>query len=237
MKQRPKTCNKRKRNNKVQQLEFGFVNRGGRRPGAGRKPKGERAGVPHRVRERMRKDHPMHVTARVLRGLPSLRRSRVYRVLRACFLKGCNRKGFRLVHFSVQSNHLHLLCEAENQERMVRGLQGLFVRIAKALNKLWIRKGSVFADRYHNHVLRTPREVRNAFAYILNNARKHRCVLDGVLDQFASGWWFDGWRERLNLMGVEPGPVPITPAENWLTTTGWRRHHPLISVAEVPGGR
>ncbi len=234
MKRRSRTS-ARRRENRLQQLEFGFVNLGGRRPGAGRKPKGERAGVPHRVRDRMRRNHPMHVTARLLRGLPSLRRSRVYRVLRSCFLKGCDRKGFRLVHFSVQSNYLHLLCEAESQERMVRGLQGLFVRIAKALNRLWSRRGSVFADRYHDHVLRTPLEVRNALSYILNNARRHRCVLDGLLDQFASGWWFDGWREDLRFAGMEPGPVPITPAKNWLVTKGWRQYHGRIPVAEVPG--
>ena len=227
----------KRRKNKMQQLEFGFVNRGGRRLGAGRKPKGEQAGVPHRVRARMKKEHPMHVTARLQRGLPGLRRSRVFRVLRSCFLKGCDRKGFRLVHFSVQSNHLHLLCEAVNQERMVRGLQGLFVRIAKALNKLWFRKGSVFADRYHDHVLRTPREVRSALAYVINNARKHRCAMAGLPDEFASGWWFDGWRERLSLTGLEPGPAPVTPARNWLVTTGWRKHHPPISVDEIPGER
>ena len=34
------------------------------------------------------------------------------------------------------NNHIHLLCEATDRRALSRGLQGLFVRIAKALNNL-----------------------------------------------------------------------------------------------------
>ena len=210
---------------------------GGRRKGAGRPPNGEAAGVSHGGRARLAARHPMHVTARLVRGLPSLRRARTFRVLRRCFLRGCDRRGFRLVHFSVQSNHLHLICEAVSQERMIRGLQGLFVRVAKALNKLWARRGSVFADRYHDHILRTPTEVRNALLYVLNNARKHGCAIAGVLDAFASGWWFDGWAEEISIRGLEDEPPPVCRPRTWLLRTGWRRGRrgAAIPVAAVPG--
>jgi hypothetical protein len=35
------------------------------------------------------------------------------------------------------------------------------------------RSGSVFADRYHAHVLRTPAEVRNAVRYAVGNFGSH----------------------------------------------------------------
>ncbi|MEL7305169.1 MAG: transposase, partial [Myxococcota bacterium] len=75
---------------------------------------------------------------------------------------------------SVQGNHLHLVVEASNNEALSRGMQGLNIRLAKRVNRLFGRRGRLFSDRYHAHVLRTPREVQNAVRYLLNNGRKHR---------------------------------------------------------------
>ena len=83
----------------------------------------------------------------------------------------------RVIEFSVMSNHLHLLCEGKDRDVLARGLQGLFTRIARAVNRALGRSGRVFTDRYHDRVLKTPREVRNALAYVLNNARKHAAEL------------------------------------------------------------
>ena len=131
---------------------------------------------------------------------------------------------FRLVHYSVQNDHLHLICEAKNRLSLSRGLQGLCTSIAMRLNRLWVRRGRVFADRYHDHVLRTPREVRNALHYLLHNARKHlRSFRSSGPDPFSSGPWFDGWRACDPL----PSPIamgPIALARTWLLGTGWRRH-------------
>ena len=61
-------------------------------------------------------------------------------------------------------------------------------------NRLWKRLGKVFDDRFYDRVLRTPREVRNALAYVLDNARRHGVVIGpGEPDPFSSGRWFDGW--------------------------------------------
>ncbi|MCB9888499.1 MAG: hypothetical protein H6836_02895 [Planctomycetes bacterium] len=106
------------------------------------------------------------MTTRLVRGLPSLRSQGVYAVLRAAFAMGCDRDGFRPVRYSVQGNHLRLIVEASDRTCLSRGLQGLMVRIARTLNRLWRRAGKVFADRYHDHMLRTPREVRHALAYV-----------------------------------------------------------------------
>ncbi len=137
------------------------------------------------------------------------------------------------VNYSIQSNHLHLLVEARNRGALTRGVQGLMVRIAKGLNRLWSRRGKVFSDRYHDRILRSPRQVRNALVYVLQNAKKHGRKLKGLIDAFSSARWFDGWRERLHFTGPEPSPAPIAAARTWLLDQGWRKHG-LISASEAP---
>jgi len=212
-----------------------FLRRGGKRPGAGRKPKGEKAGVSHGNRAALSSRHPVHVTLKLERGLPRLRNKAAYRVLRAAFVGANARDGFRLCEYSVQGNHVHLIVEAKDRTALSRGMQGLGVRIAGGLNRLWERTGHVFADRYHDRILRTPREVRNALAYVLNNARRHRLGLKWAIDLFASGLWFDGWKEAGVGRTVKgPEERPTVQARSWLLNVGWRRHG-LIRVAEVPG--
>ena len=188
-----------KRKKKAVQTEFEWRSHGGAREGAGRKPAGARAGVSHRQRCAVARSYPVHVTVRLKDGLPRLRDRKTDRVLRDAFAKGCERFGFRLIEYSVQDNHMHFITEANGRPSLARGMQGLMIRIAKALNKLWQRRGTVFADRYHDHVLKTPREVRNALAYVLHNARKHGRRIK-LLDRFTSGFWFRGWRQQ-----VDPG--------------------------------
>jgi hypothetical protein len=134
-----------------------------------------------------------------------------------------------LIHYSIQSNHLHLIAEAKDRRALWRGLQGLLVRIAKNLNKLWSRKGSVFADRYHHRILKTPREVRSALRYVLLNARRHGVRLAGI-DFYSSSEWFDGWRPSIR----ETRPTIIMRARTWLLKKGWRRHG-LIGIDEAVG--
>jgi len=96
-----------------------------------------------------------------------------FQAIARAFARGCDRGEFRLVHFSVQGNHLHLIVEAPDEVRLSRGLQGLGVRIARGLNRVMGRTGKVFADRYHEHVLRTGAEVANAVAYVVGNFARH----------------------------------------------------------------
>jgi REP element-mobilizing transposase RayT len=212
------------------QPAFAFPNGwGGRRKGAGPKPKNGRAGVSHRARPALAARHPVHVTARVRARLPSLRRGAERAVLEHAFERGADRFGFRLVHYSIQSNHLHLVAEARDRRALARGMQGLLVRVAKALNKLWGRRGSVFADRYHARILRTPREVRCALVYVLQNARHHGIHGHGP-DEYSSGPWFDGWTSRI----APPARAsPTVAARTWLLRVGWRRHR-LIGIDEAP---
>ena len=117
--------------------------RGGFRKGAGRKRTRSRPGVEHRTREELSGREPLHVSMRVREGLPSLRRGRERNVLEEALRRGAERFGFRLCHYSVQGNHLHMIVEAEDRVALSRGMQGLLVRIAKALNRLWRRRGKV----------------------------------------------------------------------------------------------
>ena len=118
-----------------------------------------------------------------------MRKPRNYRVVRGALASGSDRFGFRLNQFTVQSNHLHLIVEAQDRVALSRGMKGLGVRLARRLNKLWGRTGALMTERYHAVILRTPRHVRNALAYVLNNHRRHKINLGGV-DPCASGNWF-----------------------------------------------
>jgi len=239
---RPKNRRQKKR---PHQGVLPFRQNGGRRPGAGRKPKGEKAGVSHAPRALLAARFPAHVTMKLLRGLPRLRSKNEYAAVRAAFAAGCTGTArasdgvsFRLCHYAVLNDHLHLLVEAQDRRALSRGLQGLAVRIAKALNRLWRRRGTVFADRYHDRILKTPREVRNALRYVLANGKKHAAEgrevhVPAAIDTFTSAPWFDGFRETVTVRGLEAIPRPVTDSRTWMLTLGWRRHG-LLSVHELP---
>ena len=215
--------------------------RGGRRDRAGRPPKSGNAGVPHGPRAPLAARHPVHVTLKLRSGLPRLRSRAEYSALRAAFLAthaAPSAATFRLCHYTVLNDHLHLIVEAQDRRALARGLQGLLVRIARALNKLWQRRGTVFADRYHDHVLKTPREVRNALHYVMHNARHHAAAGRMVssphpIDLYCSAPWFTGFVAQITVRGLDSIPCPIRPTRTWLLATGWRQHGliPLASPA------
>jgi hypothetical protein len=157
-------------------------------------------------------------------------------VVRRAFRAAKERFGFRLVHYGVQHDHLHMIVEAEDRPALSRGMQGLSIRIARGLNRELRRSGRVFADRYHVETMRSPRHVRHTLAYAILQERRHAAArgsaLTTALDPCSSGGLFDGW------VGREPraGPWDETAVEArmWLLTVGWRRHG-LVHPAEVPG--
>jgi REP element-mobilizing transposase RayT len=223
---------------------------GGRREGAGRKPKnGVRAGVPHRRRERQTPDVPLHVTLRLVDGLPRLRTRRMYQLVQRAMALTNRFEDVRLCHMSMQHNHLHVILEADDERALSRAMKSFKVCFAKSLNRELGRTGTVFADRYHVERLETPAQVKNALAYVLGNWRKHgedRAVagLPRRTDRFSTGPYFDGWDTgpppqvffRKDLPFPEDGPFPIRFATSWLLTKGWKRHG-LISPWHRPGPR
>ena len=146
---------------------------GGRRKGAGRKPAGGKRRVSHGARPVQLARHPLHAVWRTRPEVPSLRKKAVMTLLRGALAAGGCRAAFRLVHSSVQGNHLHLVVEAHDKLALSRGMQGLAVRIARAVNRAAGRTGRVFADHYFARALKTPAEVRRAVRYVLDNSLHH----------------------------------------------------------------
>jgi REP element-mobilizing transposase RayT len=220
------------------QLEMKFRSHGGAREGAGRKPATKRPPVHHIKRPKVPKGSPAHVTLRVRRGVPSLRSRRFIREFQARLRRGCERGEFRVCHYSIQRDHLHLVVEAAGKEALGRGMKSVGIRLARTVNRIFGRSGPVLFGRYHLRVLRTPREVRHALAYVLLNARKHWRQRSGiappvVLDIASSGAWFDGWKR--SPPPAEPrASRPVAPPRYWLLREAWRRGG-LIDPAEVPG--
>jgi REP-associated tyrosine transposase len=207
-----------------------FRSWGGRRRGAGRPPARARRTVAHRRRAAPDPRTPVHVTLRAVAGIASLRGAHVFGAVRRA-LAAASRRTFRLVHYSVQSDHVHLLVEAEGGTSLARGCQGLSVRVAKAVNRVLGRRGAVWGDRYHARPLRTPREVRNALVYVLQNWFKHVPGSRGR-DPLSSAAWFDGWQTP---PALAPGPAPVRAPRTWLARVGWVRHGRL-RVDEGPRG-
>jgi len=187
-------------------IDLKYRGRGGPRKGAGRprKPGGR---VSHDRRPSLSPHHPVHVTLRVAPSVPNLRRIPAFRKIADAFQEGKERFGFRVVHCSVQRNHLHLIAEAENRVSLARGMKGLEVRIARGVNGVTGRRGPVFAERYHAHVLRSPREVRNAVDYVLGNWFRH------------AGYEFGPW--DYDRLGSAYNPELVVPAQTWLLRVGW----------------
>jgi hypothetical protein len=140
-----------------------------------------------------------------------------------------HKRDFRVVHFSIQSNHLHLIVEANDKDALSRGMQGLTVRLARAVNRALGGRGTVFADRYHAHELKSPRETRAALLYVLQNWAKHGP--GGTYDPCSSAVWFDGW----STAPADQAPAPmVARPRTWLVSVGWRRHG-LLRPDERPG--
>jgi putative transposase len=157
------------------QLELELPSWGGRRPGAGRPrtPGRLRRCVPHLRRPKLVARFPVHVTWRMSEGVWNLRSRRSFTRLTRAFYTSAVRFGYRIVHYAVMSNHVHLLVEARDEGALAIGMQSLGIRIAQGLNRMMERQGRVLSDRYHARILKTPTETRHCVYYLQTNAHKH----------------------------------------------------------------
>jgi REP element-mobilizing transposase RayT len=240
------------RNQVSEQLVL-FRKRGGKRRGAGRPPKGARAGSPHKTRPLLKARYPVHVTLRAISAVGNLRRRCVYQAIREATLTTARREDFRICHLSIQHNHVHLLVEAADKHALAAGMQGFQISAAKHLNAAISkgrpgprRRGTVFPDRYHAEIITSPTQARHAISYVVNNWRKHRedqiaPMSRWKVDAFSSGIMFPGWAEY----GDEPflwrGPPTYDPLityqpRTWLLREGWKLAG-AISCHEVPSAR
>ena len=237
---------RRARKRHVQQQLF---KNGGKRKGAGRKPKGNRRGTPHRMRPEVKLRHPLHVVLRVVPAVGILRKRKVYQAVREATIVAALRERIRIVHISLQRNHIHLLVEAEGKRALARGLQGFQISAARNINTMLgescyrRRRGRVFADRYFAEAITSPRRARNALTYVLNNWRKHGEDQQGLastwlVDPFSSGVSFPGWKELDDKDFMWPiretyDPLIVRRPESWLLREGWKLCGP-VSARDVP---
>ncbi len=227
--------------------------RGGKRRGAGRKPKGLRAGSPHKKRPELSGRDPVHVTLRVVGAVGNLRRRDAYHAIREATLTTARRESFRIVHLSIQRTHLHLLVEADDKSALAAGMQGFQISAAKHLNAAISkahggarRRGTVFPDRYFAVVITSPRHARHTLAYVMNNWRKHDEQREPgherwTIDWFSSASAFPDWLEYgdapfLWRRPKQYDPLIVYRPRTWLLCVGWKMHG-LISCHEVPSAK
>ena len=192
---------------------------GGRRKGAGPKPAmpDRRPALPHRKRAEQRAYHPVHVTFRMRDHVWNLRSQRAFAVIHGALQAVRRRRDFRITHFSIQGNHVHLIVEAEGNRSLSNGVRAFSIRVARGLNGMMGRRGRVFEDRYHAHVLRTPAEARNAVRYAVGNFESHAARRG----KRTSGRWVDPFSSsaaavpRLGQGVLFPDPV-TSAARTWL---------------------
>jgi len=232
------------------QVELVFRTRGGKRRGAGRKPKGRRASERHKVRPEHDPRHPVHVTTRIVGSVGGLRCRDLYLALREATIVTAKREDFRIAHMSIQRDHLHLIVEADSKAAISKGMQGFSISAARQINKAITarggerRTGKVFGDRFHARPLTSPRAVRNTVAYVLLNWRRHgedRAAIARTwrVDPFSTGPVFSGWKELASSPVMWPlrptyQPLIVWRPRTWLLRC-WDQHHPPISLDEVPG--
>ncbi|MFO0737711.1 MAG: transposase [Labilithrix sp.] len=217
--------------------------RGGARPGAGRPRKKEkdRTFIAHRARPSHRKGDPVHVTLRVRKPVPSLRSDLLEPIVKGALLaqrgalEGKVAKHFQVVHFTIQTDHLHLIVEAPDKRGLARGVAGLEIRIARRINKLLARKGRFWSERYHRHDLRSPTETRNALRYVLLNVQKHFQVLGdrAFADPSSSAPTFGGF-SRAPVTFHDDQPWTRVAPRTWLLGIGWRQRQGLLDPADAP---
>jgi REP element-mobilizing transposase RayT len=216
-------------------------NRGGRRFGAGRKKSRDlRYDPSHARRPELSFKHPVHVMLRTDWRVPRLRQRKGYEAIRRVLLFCLGGDDFRVVHVSIQKNHIHLIVEAANKDALRRGMQRFAIRAARAINAALDREGKVFAFRYNAKQIRTASYARNAICYVLNNWRRHREEFyegeaDTLFDAYSSATSFAGWtgKQRVALPESFP-PLPVSVPQTRLLKFDWEWHG-LIDPWETPG--
>jgi putative transposase len=215
------------------QFELDIRSWGGERRGAGRK-RTKTSLQRHEKRPEIKSSLPAHVTLTFDRRLDSIRHKRGIAAF-AKAAKGAQKWGLKIVHFSLQADHAHMIVEARKNRDLSKGLQSFSISMAKTLNRFFDRSGKVFRDRYHMRVLKTPSEVRNAIRYALFNRAKH-LKMSAFVDRFSSVAYVGKREVKAFASALEVSlPVPVwlgsrhseiegalSEPGSWLLRQGWR---------------
>ena len=179
--------------------------RGGRRPGSGRKRRHSK-GVAHRTREKISHRTPLHINFKfrlIIRNKDALK-------LLKRAIKNARRMGLEVIHGSLQSNHIHLIVETPTNQTLTKGMRSLTITFAKGINK-----GRIQLERYHLHVLRSPRETKNVTTYVLFNKQKHEKGTCSTIDGYSSVY---GNKDLIKAFARETKTLlKVLPADPWNT--------------------
>ncbi|MBL8623125.1 MAG: hypothetical protein JNK64_17545 [Myxococcales bacterium] len=214
---------------------------GGWRPGAGRK---KRPGSdPHLPRARFAGATPVYVTVKLAADAPTLRTAAVARAVWAAIEAG-HCADFRVVHYGVFGDQLRFVVEASGTQALTRGMQGLSIRLARAINAQLGRRGKLFAQRYQARPLRTAAAVRDAIRDVLLGARRPISaggarLKPGAIDPHSSGLWFDGWKAAARtdvawLRALAKAGRPTAAPRTALLARGWRTAGGPLDVDDAP---
>lgn len=242
----------RKRHVQLDLLNKDGSGRGDTRVGkhrGGRPIEGARRAAGHRRRLRFKPNQPVHVVLRVVPEIGNLRQRLMYAAIQRATIAAAKQTDARIVEISIQRTHIHLIVEATDASALTRLIQGFGISAAKLLNHAHaeqrgiaqLRRGRVFADRYHASVITSPRQMRNTLAYVLNNWRKHgedtsTRVRKFRVDPFSSAPQSRAWETDERSSDAFPKiyrPLHVKPARTWLARVGWRKHG-AIRHHEVP---
>ncbi len=214
----------------MRQVEFQKVNGwGGKRRRAGRKNKTKT--VNHMKRANVCRRTPLHITLRRQDLLPSFRQ-KWFLVQFKKSAEIAKKQGLRLLQFSILSNHIHIIIEADSNKKLASGMRSFVGRTAKSFRAAIGGKGAIFSGRYHLHIIDSPRAMKNALEYVLLNDSKHRRFIE-YIDHFSSARSFSGWKKLLGLrfkniireqlasgLFVEKC---LSQPFSWLAGEGWQR--------------
>jgi hypothetical protein len=206
---------------------------GGARANAGRPAQHAIASEPHKRRPELPHGHAVHVVARVVSSIASLRGHDAYAALDRALQLSLRRADFRIVRIALRGRSVELIVEADDRIALARGMQGFQVSAARALNRACGRRGTVFADRYRPRTLVTRAAIRSAVEQLSpapppsprrtqprSPARRSARPAPSTADPIARGI-----EQSIRAAGPRTGPRPTGPRLPAYVSLDW--HHAL----------
>ncbi|MBC7430062.1 MAG: transposase [Bacteriovorax sp.] len=141
-------------------------------------------GIRHIRRDRITKPTSMHLTIKVREYKADIKSKRILRALHHAIIRARLKK-LKVIHYTLEYNHVHLLVEASDHKVMHRGMQALGISLSKSINKIKCLKGTVYKHRYHLKRLTSTQQLKNVLHYIFNNGIHHKRT-SSILDPYNS---------------------------------------------------
>jgi len=94
-------------------------------------------------------------------SLPCFTNADVLAVVRAALggASGWDPESFRIAHFTVSADRLHLIVFASAKRPLSGGMRSVAIRVARNVNDALGRNGRFWADRWHGRALTSSREL------------------------------------------------------------------------------